>query len=174
MNPEQLKRLDAQVEKELAAPSTSRAAARLAADTQRTAEHAQEARKDVTRRDLSRAGGYVVGHVGTQQGRELELVAVEGHVLARTPGMLTPGVLFAIDAAGAAKLDDLLSVALENANTAPKGTVGMVAAVDRMLRIERTATGVMVRDAAISSHASVLVQMNGHQAESLIRLLKQV
>ena len=100
--------LDAQVERDLERPEVSRATSRLEYDARHAQEHAQEAAVEERRRVLERAGGWLLGRVGDQRGRMLDLIDAEGRVWIKGQSTLTPGIITVLDPGPAQGLADAL------------------------------------------------------------------
>ena len=145
-------------------PMPSRAAVIAEHETRRAERLAREAHDEARRADLQR-DAWVLGRVGCTQGFELELVAVQGHVVVSTPSPLTAGAfIFAIGFDEAQQLADLLE----------RQQAGQVPAVSRFVEVEKTWTGVQIRNPKVTGHAGVDASLNTHQATSFAKLLRKV
>ena len=166
MNARDLAALDADVEEELAMPENpSRATIALDGARRDAAEKAKQATGAERYRVVNR-GSFTVGRVWTQEAREVVVDWVNGTLAVRDAATTARnGVLFTLTPGHAAQLADVLREALEDLNTAPRGLVGRVGSI----LVERTATGVMVRD-----NASHRLQVNGDQAAQLVAILSLI
>lgn len=94
-------------------------------------------------------------------------------IVLRDPSTLRHGVLCALDAARAAGLAELAELIEQASSPGATGPAGQVRALDKLLGVERTGTGLQIRDATIPHHASVMFGMNSHQAAALIAALRR-
>lgn len=156
----------------------SRAAMHLDAERRAAEEQAKHAREEATSLALSPQG--IVGRVGTQLGRMIHVEVTPGAVVIRDPhNPVHGGVLTALDREMAGQFAAALREAIHPEKLNRPGHQGTVARVATLpvgsrsagVVIERAATGVLVRDAAISHHGGLLVQVNSEQTAQLLDAL---
>jgi hypothetical protein len=149
----------------------SRSAVMLDIERRAAREKAERAAADTRRSTLDR-GSWALGKIGTQEGRELEVLMAHGGAVILTHGGLVGFVCAFETIDDAAKLAAVVSAAVEVGNTA-RFIVGRVPAVDKTLQIERVWEGVLVRDVALEGHQGVLTQMDLLQAMGLVAAIRR-